>query len=120
MSNQYKGERSKGKLSMGTLLGRAVSVVVCRMQVAMAAACSCTTGKMSNGPEAVIEKTSSGDNNAGQQKAMIIPDIHIDHVSRSCHGSTRFLHGDEMSLITTERTQVNMYPGFCIIEHQAN
>ena len=82
---------------MGILLGRAVSVVVCRMQSAVTA-CGCTGKMSSNRPDAVIEKMSSVDNNSGLQKAIIIPDIHIEHVSRSCDGSTTLLNGNEVPL----------------------
>ena len=84
---------------MGLLLGRAVAVVVCSVQSAMAA-CSCGA-KMSssspNGTEAVTE-TMSPSANKGLLKAMTLPDIHIEHVSKSCDGTTTLLNGDEMSL----------------------
>ena len=83
---------------MGLLLGRAVAVVVCNVQSAMAA-CSCG-GKMSsssNGAEAVAEKMSPSANK-GLLKAVTLPDIHIEHVSKSCDGTTTLLNGDEMSL----------------------
>ena len=36
--------------------------------------------------------------NKGLLKAMTLPDIHIEHVSKSCDGTTTLLNGDEMSL----------------------